>query len=116
MNVHPQVAALLQRVARSPLPPYHTVSPFVARRIYRETRAALSGVAPPVAESRLLIFDRIAVRAYRPVSGEVLPALVYFHGGGWWVRCLRRRDVLCWQLASGGGGAVLRAAYPLCPG
>src|SRR5205823_7765061 len=53
MSLHPQVQALLDRVARSPLPPYHTVSPFVARRIYRDTRAALSSVAPPVAESRL---------------------------------------------------------------
>ncbi len=42
MSVHPQVAALLERVARSPLPPYHTVSPFVARRIYRDTRAVLN--------------------------------------------------------------------------
>jgi len=46
MSVHPQVQALLERVARSPLPPYHTVSPFVARRIYRDTRAALAPKAP----------------------------------------------------------------------
>ena len=115
MNVHPQVAALLQRVARSPLPPYHTVSPFVARRIYRETRAALSGVAPPVAESRLLIFDRIAVRAYRPVSGEVLPALVYFHGGGWTIGDLDTHDVLCRQLANGAHCAVFSVDYRLAP-
>ena len=115
MNVHPQVAALLQRVARSPLPPYHTVSPFVARRIYRETRAALSGVAPPVAESRLLIFDRIAVRAYRPVSGEVLPALVYFHGGGWTIGDLDTHDVLCRQLANGARCAVFSVDYRLAP-
>ena len=31
MTVHPQVKALLERVARSPLPPYHTVPAFVAR-------------------------------------------------------------------------------------
>ena len=115
MNVHPQVAALLERVARSPLPPYHTVSPFVARRIYRDTRAALSCVAPPVAESRLLIFDRIAVRAYRPVSGEVLPALVYFHGGGWTIGDLDTHDVLCRQLANGARCAVFSVDYRLAP-
>src|SRR6266851_5105100 len=70
MSVHPQVAALLERVARSLLPPYHTVSPFVARRIYRDTRAVLSSVAPPVAESRLLIFDRIAPEAPFPAAVE----------------------------------------------
>ena len=115
MNVHPQVAALLERVARSPLPSYHTVSPFVARRIYRDTRAALSCVAPPVAESRLLIFDRIAVRAYRPVTGEVLPALVYFHGGGWTIGDLDTHDVLCRQLANGARCAVFSVDYRLAP-
>jgi len=115
MSVHPQVAALLERVARSPLPPYHTVSPFVARRIYRDTRAVLSSVAPPVAESRLLIFDRIAVRAYRPVSGEVLPALVYFHGGGWTIGDLDTHDVLCRQLANGARCAVFSVDYRLAP-
>ena len=115
MSVHPQVAALLERVARSPLPPYHTVSPFVARRVYRDTRAVLSSVAPPVAESRLLIFDRIAVRAYRPVSGEVLPALVYFHGGGWTIGDLDTHDVLCRQLANGARCAVFSVDYRLAP-
>ncbi len=115
MSVHPQVAALLERVARSPLPPYHTVSPFVARRIYRDTRAVLSSVAPPVAESRLLIFDRIAVRAYRPVTGEVLPALVYFHGGGWTIGDLDTHDVLCRQLANGARCAVFSVDYRLAP-
>ena len=115
MSVHPQVAALLERVARSPLPPYHTVPPFVARRIYRDTRAALSSVAPPVVESRLLIFDRIAVRAYRPVSGEVLPALVYFHGGGWTIGDLDTHDVLCRQLANGARCAVFSVDYRLAP-
>jgi acetyl esterase len=115
MSVHPQVAALLERVARSPLPPYHTVSPFVARRIYRDTRAVLSSVAPPVAESRLLIFDRIAVRAYRPVSGEVLPALVYFHGGGWTIGDLDTHDVLCRQLVNGARCAVFSVDYRLAP-
>src|SRR5437016_8650204 len=115
MNVHPQVAALLERVARSPLPSYHTVSPFVARRIYRDTRAVLSSVAPPVAESRLLIFDRIAVRAYRPASGEVLPALVYFHGGGWTIGDLDTHDVLCRQLAVGARCAVFSVDYRLAP-
>ena len=30
--LHPQVAALLERAAQSPLPPYHEVPPAVARR------------------------------------------------------------------------------------
>jgi acetyl esterase len=116
MSLHPQVAALLERVARSPLPPYHTVPPFVARRVYRDTRAALAPKAPELADVRLLVFDRsIAVRAYRPVLDETLPALVFFHGGGWTIGDVDTHDVLCRQLALGARCAVFSVDYRLAP-
>ena len=117
-SVHPQVAALLLRVAKSPLPAYHTVSPFVARRIYRDTRAALSPKAPEVAEAKLIVADGVAVRAYRPAAaapGEVLPALVYFHGGGWTIGDLDTHDVVCRQFANGARCAVFSVDYRLAP-
>ena len=115
MSLHPQVAALLERVARSPLPKYHTVSPFVARRIYRDTRAALAPKAPDVAEARLLVFPNYAIRAYRPVRDETLPALVYFHGGGWTIGDVDTHDTLCRQLAIGARCAVFSVEYRLGP-
>jgi acetyl esterase len=116
MSVHPQVAALLERVARSPLPPYHAVPPFVARRIYRDTRAVLSPKAPGIAETKLLILSHaLAVRAYRPVLDEVLPALVFFHGGGWTIGDLDTHDVLCRQLALGTRCVVFSVDYRLAP-
>lgn len=115
MSLHPQVQQLLERVARSPLPPYHTVSPFVARRIYRDTRAALAPKAPEVADVRLLAFENFAIRAYRPVRDETLPALVYFHGGGWTIGDLDTHDVLCRQLALGARCAVFSVDYRLAP-
>ena len=115
MTLHPQVTALLERVARSPLPKYHTVSPFVARRIYRDTRAALAPRAPEMAEVRLLAFERFAMRAYRPVANETLPALVYFHGGGWTIGDVDTHDTLCRQLAAGARCAVFSVDYRLAP-
>ena len=115
MSVHPQVQALLERVARSPLPPYHTVSPFVARRIYRDTRAALAPKAPALPEVRLLAFHNFAMRVYRPVAGEVMPALVYFHGGGWTIGDVDTHDVLCRQLALGARCVVFSVDYRLAP-
>jgi acetyl esterase len=116
MTLDSQVAALLERVARSPLPQYHTVPAFVARRIYRDTRAALAPKAPEIAEARLLVFGgKVAVRAYRPALGEILPALVFFHGGGWTIGDLDTHDVLCRQLALGARCAVFSVDYRLAP-
>jgi acetyl esterase len=116
MSLHPQVAALLERVARSPLPPYHTVPAFVARRIYRDTRSALAPQAPEIAQTSLLVFSNVlAVRAYRPVIDEELPALVFFHGGGWTIGDLDTHDVVCRQLALGARCAVFSVDYRLAP-
>ena len=115
MSLHPQVGALLERIARSPLPKYYAVSPFVARRIYRDTRAALAPKPPEVAEARLLAFDNYAIRAYRPAAEERLPALVYFHGGGWTIGDVDTHDVVCRQLAVGARCVVFSVDYRLGP-
>jgi len=121
-QVHPQVAALLERVARSPLPPYATVPPFVARRIYRDTRAVVSAEPPAVAEAKLLLAPGpggpIPLRAYRPAgcaADETLSALIYFHGGGWVIGDLDTHDVLCRQLANGARCAVFSVDYRMGP-
>jgi acetyl esterase len=119
VSLHPQVEQLLERAARSPLPPYYEVPAHVARRIYRDTRAALSPPAPEVAEARLLIAPGpVALRCYRPAGtqpGEALPALVYLHGGGWVIGDLDTHDVLCRQLANGARCAVYSVDYRLAP-
>ena len=109
-SLHPQAAQLLEQVARSPLPPVYALPPQVARRIYLDSRTVLGPVAPEVAEARLmLVGNSLAIRAYRPAGTpqtEVLPALVYFHGGGWTIGDLDTHDVLCRQLANGARCAV----------
>jgi acetyl esterase len=119
VSLHPQVLQLLERAAKSPLPLYYEVPAHVARRIYRDTRAALSPKAPEVAEAKLLIAPGpVALRAYRPAGStpdEALPALVYFHGGGWVIGDLDTHDVLCRQLAYGARCAVYSVDYRMGP-
>jgi len=119
VSVHPQVAALLERAAKSPLPPYYEVPAYIARRIYRDTRSVLAPKSPEVAEARLLIAPGpVALRAYRPLGAkadEQLPALVYLHGGGWVIGDLDTHDVLCRQLANGARCAVYSVDYRLAP-
>jgi acetyl esterase len=113
--VHPQVQGLLDRVAKSTLPAYHTVRAFVARRIYRDTRAVLAPRPPEMALVRLHAFPDYAIREYRPTKDGTVPALVFFHGGGWTIGDLDTHDVLCRQLALGARCAVYSVDYRLGP-
>ncbi|HUR57060.1 MAG TPA: alpha/beta hydrolase [Opitutaceae bacterium] len=120
--LHSQVLLLLERAAKSPLPPYYEVPPAVARRLYRDTRAALTPDPPAVEVIQLLLAPGpagpVPVRAYRPKDAskdEVLPALVYFHGGGWVIGDLDTHDVVCRTLANGARCAVFSAEYRKAP-
>src|SRR5579872_2731596 len=122
MSLHPQVTALLERASRSPLPLYYEVPPSVARRLYRDSRAPLMP-DPPVVESVLLRLapgpaGPVPVRHYRPkgaARGQKLPALVYFHGGGWVIGDLDTHDVVCRTLANAAHCAVLSVEYRKAP-
>lgn len=122
MALDPQVVELLARAARSPLPAYHQVPPAVARRLYRDTRAALTPDPPPVESARLVLAPGpagpVPLRAYRPRGAgpeAVLPALVYFHGGGWVIGDLDTHDVVCRTLANGARCAVFSVEYRKAP-
>jgi acetyl esterase len=58
-------------------------------------------------------FD-LPVRLYAP-SNEVLPVLVYFHGGGFTIGSLATHDVLCRNLSHLAHCAVLSVNYRLAP-
>ena len=122
MSLHPQVGALLERVARSQLPPYYELPPAVSRRLYHDTRGAISPRAPEMASVTLMLVPGPAcplpVRVYRPAGsakGEVLPALVFFHGGGWVIGDLDTHDVACRQLSNGARCVVFSVEYRLAP-
>ena len=122
MNVHPQVAALLERVARSPLPPYYEVPPAVARRIYRDSRAPLTPDPPAVESVQLRLAPGpggpVPLRHYRPKGAardQALPALVYIHGGGFVIGDLDTHDVVCRTLANGATCNVLSVEYRKAP-
>jgi len=115
---HPQVQRLLEAVKNSPLPGLAQVPAFVARRLYAE-RCRIVKPAAPDAQVRLLMTPGgVVLRTYRPAAAaktDVLPALVYFHGGGWSIGDLDTHDTLCRQLAHGAACAVFSVEYRLAP-
>jgi acetyl esterase len=122
MQLDPQARAVLERVARANLPPYPKLGAAAARTLYRETRGALSAPPPDVARVANLSatgpVGEVPVRLYRPLGtadDERLPALVYFHGGGWTIGDLDTHDVPCREFASLARCAVVAVDYRLAP-
>lgn len=121
MKLDPGAAFVLDLIASSGRPAYETLSPEEAREAYSASRAA--STEPPQAVDRIEPLEAagphgpIPMRHYRPhgSSDAVLPALVYFHGGGWVLGNLETHDGLCRQLANRANCAVISVDYRLAP-
>jgi acetyl esterase len=113
---------VLEMVRLSGRPPYETLTAPEARALFLAAREVLAPDPAPVAEVRDLSAagpaGAIPVRYYRgatAASGENLPALVYFHGGGWVIGDLDTHDSLCRHLANAARCIVVSVDYRLAP-
>jgi acetyl esterase len=116
--LHPQARALLRLIEEKGVPPTHTLTPGEARRVYRERRGYTQPDPQEVASVRDLQAGAIPMRLYRPLGttdAQVLPVLVYYHGGGWTIGDLDTHDALCRQLCNLSGCAVVSVDYRLGP-
>jgi acetyl esterase len=116
--IDPQAREVIAYLAGLGLPAIDKISPAEARRQYREVRATLKPAVPDLFEIRDLRAagqaGPIQLRMYRPTAG-VLPAFVFFHGGGWVVGDLDTHDVVCRQIARDAGVIVIAVDYRLAP-
>ena len=118
MKPHPQVLRLLEAVSSSPFPALDKVPAFVARRLYAERCRIVKPAAPEAQVKLIMTPGAVLLRSYRPRDSrkeDALPALVYFHGGGWTIGDLDTHDTVCRLLAQGAGCAVLSVDYRLAP-
>lgn len=118
----PQAKAVIERVAAQGNPPLDQQTPAQARDIY-VARKALSDGKPKAVQS---CTDNeiegphgpIAVRHYRPTAtapDQLLPTVMYFHGGGYVVGNLDSHDTVCRYLCAQSGCAVIAVDYRLAP-
>lgn len=120
--LHPQVQAVMDAMARLNLAPPHTMPVEQARAQFMRSRAAYLAPAQAVAS----VEDRTVpgpaggfpIRVYRPAgstAGAALPALVFFHGGGWVFGDIESHDALCRELCNLAGCAVVSVGYRVAP-
>ena len=118
MPLDPQVKALIEAMAALNLPPIEKTTPDVAREMMRKRTEAL-GPGPEVAsvvDHRVPVTGgEITVRVYSPTPATPLPALVFYHGGGWVIGDLYTHDGICRTLANAAGCVVASVDYRLAP-
>nr|WP_246526733.1 alpha/beta hydrolase [Plastoroseomonas hellenica] len=99
-------------------PAFETLSPTEARRVYAAGRTVLQPDPVDVAETRALMAGTVPLRLYRGVGtmpAEVLPCLLYLHGGGWVFGDLDTHDGVCRRLANDARCCVVSVDYRLAP-
>jgi acetyl esterase len=121
MALDPDAQRVLDLIREAGRPPYETLTPPEARALYRDSRRVFAPEPPEVAELRELTAPSpagpIPVRLYRAAGAAPgpLPALLYYHGGGWVIGDRDTHDVVCRQLANAAGCTVLSVDYRLAP-
>ena len=100
-------------------PPLHQLGPVAARRALEDLQAGHTA-RPDVDGSWVTVREgdvEVRARIVRPCSssGEVLPVLLYLHGGGWVLGSAATHDRLVRELAVGIPGAVVLVEYDRSP-
>jgi acetyl esterase len=118
MGLKPELIEFLQLKNESNLPEVWQ-APVATIRKNLENRAIQSGEPEKIHE----VIHRfipgptadLPIRIYRPVKGAVLPALVFFHGGGWVLNNLDSYEQAMRSLANKGQFVVIAVNYQKAP-
>ncbi len=118
----PQAARAIDLLAAHNAQAGPSPTPDQLRALYLSRRHFTESPAPPVSRTRDHTLMRgntqIVLREVRPAGVEaeqVLPVLIYLHGGGWVVGDIDSHDVLCRSLSQAAGCTVISVDYRRAP-
>ena len=122
MELHPQARAVIDAFGRMNLIPPDKLPLAEARVQFMQARTPFLAPVQEVAVARDVSIPGpggpLLVRVYRPLGSqpdEQLPALIYFHGGGWVFGNLDSHDPLCRAICNGVRCVVVAVDYRLAP-
>ena len=120
MPLKPEVKALLQAFANNPVPPLEQLPLAEARKGFEQSAKQMSR-----AEKLAKMEDRkikgfkqeLGIRIYTPegAGATQLPAIVYYHGGGWVIGNIETHDAICHSLSNEAKCIVVSVDYSLAP-
>lgn len=115
----PTVQKFLDELAASESPPVNTMSPQDVRQILRDLQSGEVAKLPADIEDKILPVGpkgSVSVRIVRPKGNkEILPAIMYFHGGGWVMGDKDTHDRLIREIAVGTNAALIFVNYTPSP-
>ena len=122
MILDPDAQRVLDLIRASGRPPLDTLTPAEGRVVFSAGRAILQPDPVDVASVRDISAPGpagpIPLRIYRAAgtaAGQILPVLIFYHGGGWVLGDLDSHDGPCRRLANDSGGCVIAVDYRLAP-
>ena len=115
----PVMQDVIVRMARAGRPALDTLTPAGAKAAYEAGAGVLEIPKPALARVQDLKLPArdghlLPARLYAP-SADILPVLMYFHGGGFTIGSIATHDILCRQLSHLGHCAVVSVDYRLAP-
>jgi acetyl esterase len=121
MSLDPILRGLLDQMAANPMPKLWEIPPASGREMYRGMASMLDPQDVPIGkvEDRKIpgLGGDIPIRIYTPVGqgGGALPAVMFYHGGGFVIGDLQTHDALCRQIANEAKARVIAVDYRLAP-
>jgi acetyl esterase len=121
MPLDPVMKAFLDQMAQQPGPKMHELAASGARALFTALMDAVGPKDVPIGKVVNLTCPgpggEIPLRSYTPVApaAEALPALVYYHGGGFVIGDLDTHDGCCRMIANEAGIQVIAVDYRLAP-
>ena len=117
--LEPATRAFVENINKQGGTPIYELSPKDARQVLSDLQAAEVTKLPADLEDLTIPVGpegQVSIRIVRPKgSKENLPAVMYFHGGGWVLGGKDTHDRLVREIANGANAAVVFVNYTLSP-
>lgn len=118
-TLHPQIVKALKTMEDIKLRPLESMTPSESRAQMEAVATSRKAVPLPVArvEERTIPGPAgpIRLRLYWPQKAGPLPAIAFYHGGGWVIGSLDTHDVVARNLCAGAEALVAAVDYRLGP-